>query len=190
MASLLARHVLIHARMTADGVGSPVKKDVGKPPLVIPDSAPLITGNRAVVYVEVPGSAGIFEAREVLLGPRTKGYYVVKEGLQKGEMVVVNGNFKIDSAVQILAKPSMMEPKGEKATTSYQQHIKSKKKRWEQIKESMNNPLGSDSSSRVTKGGKLAPASRHDDVSRPVQMKSKGQVPRKDPQHKMHGGDN
>ena len=25
-------------------------------------------------------------------------------------MVVVNGNFKIDSAVQILAKPSMMEP--------------------------------------------------------------------------------
>jgi hypothetical protein len=169
-------------------VGSPIKKDEGKPPLVIPDSAPLITGNRAVVYVNVPGSPGIFEAREVFLGPRAKGYYVVKEGLQKGEMVVVNGNFKIDSAVQILAKPSMMEPKGEKAATSYQQHIKSKKKRWEQIKESMNNPLGSASSSTVKKGGNLAPAGRHDDVSRPMQMKPKSEVPGKDPQHKMHGG--
>ena len=45
-----------------------------------------------------------------MLGPRAKGYYVVKAGLHKGERVVVNGNFKIDSAVQILAKPSMMEP--------------------------------------------------------------------------------
>ena len=32
--------------------------------------------------------------------------------LQEGEKVVVNGNFKIDSAVQILAKPSMMTPRG------------------------------------------------------------------------------
>jgi Cu(I)/Ag(I) efflux system membrane fusion protein len=30
----------------------------------------------------------------------------------EGEQVVVNGNFKIDSAIQILAKPSMMSPEG------------------------------------------------------------------------------
>jgi Cu(I)/Ag(I) efflux system membrane fusion protein len=33
---------------------------------------------------------------------------VVLEGLTEGEQVVVNGNFKIDSQVQILAKSSMM----------------------------------------------------------------------------------
>ena len=44
----------------------------------------------------------------MLLGPRAKGYYVVRQGLQEGEKVVVNGNFKIDSAIQILAGTSMM----------------------------------------------------------------------------------
>jgi Cu(I)/Ag(I) efflux system membrane fusion protein len=32
------------------------------------------------------------------------------EGLQVGELVVSNGSFKIDSALQIMAKPSMMNP--------------------------------------------------------------------------------
>ncbi|MFC1489612.1 efflux RND transporter periplasmic adaptor subunit [Candidatus Latescibacterota bacterium] len=82
------------------------------PPLVIPASAPLITGKRAVVYVSIPGKDGTFEGREIVLGPRTGDYYQVAEGLSEGEMVVVNGNFKIDSAVQILAGPSMMSPEG------------------------------------------------------------------------------
>ena len=80
--------------------------------LVIPASAPLITGKRAVVYVQVPGKIGVFEGREVVLGARAGGYYIVKEGLQEGEIVVINGSFKIDSAIQILAKPSMMNPDG------------------------------------------------------------------------------
>jgi Cu(I)/Ag(I) efflux system membrane fusion protein len=80
--------------------------------LVIPVTAPLITGKRAVVYVEVAGKPGTYEGREVVLGPRAKGYYVVRKGLQEHENVVVNGNFKIDSAIQILAKPSMMEHAG------------------------------------------------------------------------------
>jgi membrane fusion protein, copper/silver efflux system len=33
---------------------------------------------------------------------------VVKSGLKEGEQVVVNGNFKIDSALQILGRPSMI----------------------------------------------------------------------------------
>lgn len=83
-----------------------------EPPLVIPASAPLLTGKRAVVYVQVPGEAGLYEGREVVLGPRSGDYYLVKEGLHEGERVVVNGSFKIDSALQIQAKPSMMNPEG------------------------------------------------------------------------------
>ena len=79
-------------------------------PLVIPAYAPLITGKRAVVYVEVPGKEGAYEGREIVLGPRAGDYYLVREGLSEGKRVVVNGNFKIDSAIQILAKPSMMSP--------------------------------------------------------------------------------
>jgi len=80
--------------------------------LVIPASAPLITGKRAIVYVQVSGRKGVFEGREVDLGPRAGDYYIIKEGLQEGELVVVNGNFKIDSAVQLMAKTSMMSPEG------------------------------------------------------------------------------
>ncbi len=79
-------------------------------PLVVPASAVLLTGRRAVAYVAVPDRQGVFEGRELVLGPRAGDYYVVEEGLREGEMVVVNGNFKIDSALQILAKPSMMNP--------------------------------------------------------------------------------
>lgn len=86
-------------------------------PLVVPSSAVLITGKRAVVYVEVPGAdQPTYEGREVVLGPRAGDEYMVLEGLDDGERVVVNGAFRIDSSMQILAKPSMMgvpgQPKG------------------------------------------------------------------------------
>ena len=82
-------------------------------PLVIPASAALITGTRAVVYVQVPGAEKpTYEGREIVLGPRAGDYYIVKSGLGEGEIVVTNGNFKIDSALQIQAKPSMMNPEG------------------------------------------------------------------------------
>ena len=119
--NMLVRCV-IHARMTASGVSLPGKEAAEKAPLVIPESAPLITGARAVVYVEVPGKPGTYETREVVLGPRAKGYSVVRHGLKEGEKVVVNGSFKIDSAVQILAKPSMMEPQGGNMTAGRHQH--------------------------------------------------------------------
>ena len=82
-------------------------------PLVIPTSAPLITGKRAVVYVEAPeAERPTYEGREVVLGPRAGDFYLVESGLEEGERVVTHGNFKIDSALQILAKPSMMSPEG------------------------------------------------------------------------------
>jgi Cu(I)/Ag(I) efflux system membrane fusion protein len=105
-----------------NGAGYVVSEDTeGEPPLLIPASAPLITGKRAVVYVEVPDDDGIvFEGREVALGPRAGDFYVVKDGLAEGERVVINGAFKIDSELQIQAKPSMMSPKVGSAPADHQ----------------------------------------------------------------------
>jgi Cu(I)/Ag(I) efflux system membrane fusion protein len=86
--------------------------DIAKP-LVIPVSAALLTGTRAIVYVQVPNTEEpTYEGREIVLGPRADDYYLVKSGLKEGELVVTNGTFKLDSALQISAKPSMMTPEG------------------------------------------------------------------------------
>lgn len=78
-------------------------------PLVIPSSAVLQTGKRSVVYLDVSNEDGpLYEGREVVLGPRAGDEYVVESGLEEGDRVVTEGAFKIDSALQILAKPSMM----------------------------------------------------------------------------------
>jgi Cu(I)/Ag(I) efflux system membrane fusion protein len=53
-----------------------------------------------------------FEGRQIVLGPRAGNYQLVRHGLEEGELVVTQGNFKIDSEVQIQAKPSMMTPEG------------------------------------------------------------------------------
>ena len=82
-------------------------------PLVVPASAPLITGKRALVYVQVKDKGGMtFEGREVVLGPRAGDYYIVRSGLAEGDLVVVKGNFKMDSALQLEGRPSMMSPEG------------------------------------------------------------------------------
>jgi membrane fusion protein, copper/silver efflux system len=94
-------HAVVRASATMEG---------SQAPLVIPASAPLVTGKRAVVYVAVPQKEGTYEGREVVLGLRAGEFYVVREGLQEGEQIVVNGAFKIDSSLQIQGKPSMMAP--------------------------------------------------------------------------------
>jgi Cu(I)/Ag(I) efflux system membrane fusion protein len=77
--------------------------------LMVPASSVLWTGPRSLVYVkdtsvEVPR----FEVREVELGVRSGDYYVIEEGLDEGEEVVFNGNFRIDSEFQLADKFSMM----------------------------------------------------------------------------------
>lgn len=90
-------------------------------PLVIPDTAPLITGTRAVVYVRVPDAERpTFEGRDVVLGPRAGRYYIVRDGLREGEEIVVHGAFRIDSSLQIAGKPSMMNPKGGSGAGAHQ----------------------------------------------------------------------
>jgi membrane fusion protein, copper/silver efflux system len=91
--------------------GAIAELEEGTLPLVIPATAPLITGQRAVVYVRVSAAERpTYEARQVTLGPRARGYYAVLDGLIEGELVVTNGNFKIDSELQIRGRPSMMSP--------------------------------------------------------------------------------
>ena len=42
-------------------------------------------------------SEGVFEPRNVTLGPKAEGYYLVLEGVAAGEVVAVSANFLIDS---------------------------------------------------------------------------------------------
>jgi len=100
------------ALVTATSLGFRPAEKEPQAPLVIPATAPLITGERAVVYVEVPDAKRpTYEGREVVLGPRAGHYYLVNSGLKQGERVVTRGAFKIDSALQIQGKPSMMSPR-------------------------------------------------------------------------------
>jgi len=107
--------------VATESLGYVASAPAGEPPLVIPASAPLITGKRAVVYVRKPeAEIPTFEGREVILGPRAGAYYLVESGLKEGEEVVTHGGFKIDSALQIQAKPSMMSPGGGAAPAGHQ----------------------------------------------------------------------
>ena len=95
----------------AESIPGAVTADIKRNPLLIPDTAVLKTGKRSIVYVrtQTEGTA-TFEGRVITLGPKTGNQYIVFEGLSEGEFVVTNGAFKIDSALQIEAKPSMMSP--------------------------------------------------------------------------------
>ncbi|MEZ6317631.1 MAG: efflux RND transporter periplasmic adaptor subunit [Phycisphaerales bacterium] len=79
-------------------------------PLVVPRTSVLFTGTRSVVYVAIDAETPTYEAREVTLGPLAGDEYIVRDGLSEGESVVVEGAFRVDSAMQIAGKPSMMAP--------------------------------------------------------------------------------
>ena len=80
-------------------------------PLLVPATAVLRTGDRAIVYVRIPDEPEpTFEGRQIVLGPRVGDRFIVNAGLEEGELVVTRGAFKLDSELQIRAKPSMMNP--------------------------------------------------------------------------------
>lgn len=76
--------------------------------LLIPKSAILWTGKRAVVYVKVNDDKNLFQYREVGLGADAGDYYIVLNGLAENELVATNGVFKIDAAAQLKGSESMM----------------------------------------------------------------------------------
>ncbi|HFX17862.1 MAG TPA: efflux RND transporter periplasmic adaptor subunit [Flavobacteriales bacterium] len=86
--------------------------------ILIPKTAVLWTGKRAVVYVKVANrQQPTFVYREISLGPEAGNFYVVTKGLKTGEKIASNGVFKIDASAQLLGKQSMMNPKGDIAKT-------------------------------------------------------------------------
>ncbi|MEX2672165.1 MAG: efflux RND transporter periplasmic adaptor subunit [Phycisphaeraceae bacterium] len=99
---------------------------------MVPRSAVLMTGRRGVVYVQLPREEDaeddrtVFEGRLVVLGPRSGDdgdWQVIHEGIEPGEMVVTNGNFKLDSELQIRpGAPSMMSPPGAAPSDGHQHH--------------------------------------------------------------------
>ncbi len=96
------------ALVTAEELGYVSSVEAEKP-IVVPTSAVLVTGTRAVVYVAVPNrKQPTYEGRVVILGPRAGDSYIIRSGLNEHERVVVHGAFRIDSSMQIAAKPSMM----------------------------------------------------------------------------------
>ena len=76
--------------------------------LSVPRSALLMAGENSVVYVET--EPGVFELRDVALGPLTDTQAVILEGLEPGDVVASDGNFLIDSQMQLAGKPSLMDP--------------------------------------------------------------------------------
>jgi Cu(I)/Ag(I) efflux system membrane fusion protein len=63
--------------------------------LAAPESAILDLGDRRVVYVEQ--MLGMFDAVEVVVGPRCDGYYAIVRGLEPGQRVAATGAFLLDA---------------------------------------------------------------------------------------------
>lgn len=96
----------------------------GAPTLVIPDTAPLFSGRRSLVYVELPGRAEpTYEAREVRLGPRTSAGYPVVAGLEYGERVVTHGAFRLDADLQIRGGRSLMARPDDRAPSLFDEVV-------------------------------------------------------------------
>lgn len=66
-----------------------------EPVIAVPDDAVIDTGTRQVVIVDK--GEGRFEPREVKIGRRGNGFIEIREGVAKGDAVVVSANFLIDA---------------------------------------------------------------------------------------------
>jgi membrane fusion protein, copper/silver efflux system len=82
--------------------------------LLVPKSAVLWSGKKAVVYVRTNNHENMFRFTEITLGADAGDSYVVLDGLNDGELVATNGVFKIDAAAQLKGEKSMMNPTGGK----------------------------------------------------------------------------
>jgi Cu(I)/Ag(I) efflux system membrane fusion protein len=80
--------------------------------LSVPESAVIDTGDRKIVYVEA--QPGVFEGREVVLGPRAGDRFPVLEGLSAGQRVAAAGAFLIDAESRLTqgSGPTRFEPLG------------------------------------------------------------------------------
>lgn len=99
--------------------------EVSEAVLSVPRSAVLDTGARQLVYrmVRPPQmeqrdgewvelSAAAFEAAAVRLGPTAGEHVMVLEGLAAGDRVATRGAMLIDAQMELLGKPSLLQPEG------------------------------------------------------------------------------
>ncbi|WP_333608619.1 efflux RND transporter periplasmic adaptor subunit [Arsukibacterium sp.] len=80
--------------------------------LLIPASAALFTGERAIVYVKLQAERPTYAGRQVTLGRRFGDQVEVLAGLSEHELVVSKGAMRLDSELQIRGLSSMMTPDG------------------------------------------------------------------------------
>lgn len=113
----LTRTAKVRVEYTNDGRFKPEMFVTGllesKPPktdqLVVPNSAVLWTGERSIVYVKDPtADRPTFHLREVVLGASLGDSWIVENGLNAGEELVLRGAFEIDASAQLAGKSSMM----------------------------------------------------------------------------------
>ncbi|WP_442512179.1 efflux RND transporter periplasmic adaptor subunit [Novipirellula sp. SH528] len=76
--------------------------------VTVPRDAVLLTGDHGVIYVET--EPGRFEIRRVTVGVMNDTDAVIVEGMSPGETVATDGNFLIDSQMQLAGNPSLMDP--------------------------------------------------------------------------------
>ena len=69
--------------------------------LAVSQDAVFHTGDRDIVFVD--SGKGVFQPRQVTLGTEAEGYYEIKSGLKKDEVVVTSGNFLMDSESRLKA---------------------------------------------------------------------------------------
>ena len=85
-------------------VNALVKESLGAK-LAVPETAVLDTGLRKIVYLSEENN--VLESREVTLGQKAENYYEVLSGLKEGDVVVISGNFLVDSESK-LKSPSQV----------------------------------------------------------------------------------
>lgn len=83
-----------------------IKVSLGKR-LAVPENAVLRTGERDLVFVD--NGNGMFEPREIELGPKVDRHYVVRNGLKPGERVAASATFLLDSESQLMAATGGMK---------------------------------------------------------------------------------
>lgn len=74
--------------------------------LAVPEEAVLDSGAERTVFVD--RGDGYLEPRQVELGDKVDGWYIVRKGLAAGERVVTSGNFLVDSESRLKAAMGAM----------------------------------------------------------------------------------
>jgi membrane fusion protein, copper/silver efflux system len=82
----------------------------GAPQLVVPSEAVIMTGERNVVIVARDGDG--FDVADVTVGAEAEGKTAILSGLKQGQLIVVSGQFLIDSEASLKSTVSRLTSRG------------------------------------------------------------------------------